>query len=685
MSGLSFANPWILAALPAAGIPILIHFLTRSRPRRIAFPPFKFLAEACAGQQAIHRLRAIILLTVRALAVLALILFFARPFLKPTGAAATPEAAKRAVILLDASLSMRAVQNGASLFARAQSEAADALKSLDDGAEAAIILAGAQPRTLLPALSRNLSALHDALVQSQPGCEAGNPAAALALAKKLLDGRGTVFVFSDFQKSNWEGVELPAGMVCRLRQVADSPVDNMALVGARLSPSDPVAGEDVEIVCPVLNSSPNPRRQTVRLELGEVAQETQVSVPPYSTADAVFHVAFAKPGPVTGKATLPPDDLREDNTRYFALQVRNTLQLLLISDSDRDDSRSPVFFVARALSPSPQSTPGLALIRRHSQQADRGVLETADAFALVSPAVLSGEAAEIIARRVNDGAFLMVFLDGPQATTLLLPPFNPPFQLIRSMSIEDTLSPGPRKLFEDAEADWSAVPLGRHWQNRILPGREEEALLFYSDHSVALAITPLGKGAVVHANLPLTPDVSSLPGSPLFPSLLQELLRLSRKSPAERAVAPGAAWMLDVPVSGEGAIAVLDPEGRPVEAKPVSSGRTVRLAMPNAVLPGIYTASQNGALAAAGAVNIDPRESDTRPIAIEQIKAPKDTVVTVARNEEDLLIEGRTRPLWPHFGALAAGLLMTEMILLALWRRVPVDARRTESRKEASA
>ena len=46
MSGFSFANPWILVALPAVGIPILIHYLTRSRPRRIAFPPFMFLAEA---------------------------------------------------------------------------------------------------------------------------------------------------------------------------------------------------------------------------------------------------------------------------------------------------------------------------------------------------------------------------------------------------------------------------------------------------------------------------------------------------------------------------------------------------------------------------------------------------------------------------------------------------------------
>src|SRR5437016_12931407 len=147
----AFVHPWVLAALAAVGLPVLIHYLTRARPRRISFPPFKFLIEACAGQQAVHRLRTIVLLTLRCLAVLALVFLFARPFLKPSGATATAEANKRVVLLLDASLSMRAVQRGVPLFARAKAEAADVLRSLESGTEAAVILAGATPRPLLPA------------------------------------------------------------------------------------------------------------------------------------------------------------------------------------------------------------------------------------------------------------------------------------------------------------------------------------------------------------------------------------------------------------------------------------------------------------------------------------------------------------------------------------------------------
>src|SRR5512143_764164 len=151
---MSFTHPWLLAGLVAVGLPVLIHYLTRARPRRVAFPPFKFLLEACAGQQAIHRLRTIILLTVRSLAVLALVFLFARPFLKPSAAGSTAQAVQRVVLIVDSSLSMRAVQGGITLFARAKAEAADVLRGLDMSQEAAVVLVGATPRPVLPALSR---------------------------------------------------------------------------------------------------------------------------------------------------------------------------------------------------------------------------------------------------------------------------------------------------------------------------------------------------------------------------------------------------------------------------------------------------------------------------------------------------------------------------------------------------
>ena len=683
MTWLGFTNPWLLFGLFAAGLPVLIHFLTRARPRRIAFPPFRFLLEACAGQQSLHRLRTIILLTLRTLAVLALALLFTRPFLKPTGAATAAESTKRVALVLDASLSLRAVQRGVPLFARAQAEAADVLRALESGSEAAVILVGATPRALLPALSRNIPALHEELIRTTATHELGDPAAALALAQKLLGGSGTIYVFSDFQQSNWQAVkELPGGIVTRLRPVTTVSIDNVALTAVRLAPAEPVTGEATEVLCTVFNSTARPRQETVRLELADLTQEARVTVAPFSTADAALNVTFTRPGPVTGRATLQPDDFPDDNSRHLAVTVQKALQVLLVSDADANDQKSAAWFVARALAPSPAAAPGFTLVRRHSADADRGILETADVFVLVSPAQLAGEAIEILQRRVQDGARCIAFLDGPTAPALMPPALAAPIQLQRIVTSDpgDALVAGPRKLFADTDStDFSTLRIRRHYQTQTLEGRANEVLLAYPDNSAALTLSTVGKGSAVFANIPLTPDGGDLIGSPMFPALLHELLRSLRRSTDERTITPGNAWTLDVPTVGDNEVKITDPDGKPVETKVVSSGRITRLLLPMARTPGAYTAKQGDQIVATASVNVDPRESDTRLLAVESLKPGPGALVSVVRDEEDLLLAGKTRPLWPALAATAALMLALEMILLSFWRSG------SSQRKEAQA
>ena len=157
------------------------------------------------------------------------------------------------------------------------------------------------------------------------------------------------------------------------------------------------------------------------------------------------------------------------------MRVHKALQILFVSDADAGDLGSAAFFVSRALVPSAQAAPGLNLVRRHGQDTDRGILETADMFILVAPATLTGEAVEIMTRRVQEGARFLAVLDGPTAPGLAPAGLSPPFRLLRTVVSEagDALVPGPRKLFADADAgDWSAARFRRHYQNQVLPGQE---------------------------------------------------------------------------------------------------------------------------------------------------------------------------------------------------------------------
>ena len=157
---------------------------------------------------------------------------------------------------------------------------------------------------------------------------------------------------------------------------------------SQLAPAEPVAGEPAEVICTVFNciaaaARGNRPAGAGRLHPGTARHGARL----WHTAEAVFNVTFAAAGPGDGQGCVAaPDDLREDNTRYVAVQVHKALQVLLVSDADAGDARSAAFFVSRALAPSPGRLPGLQVVRRHSQDTDRGILETADVFLLVAPA-----------------------------------------------------------------------------------------------------------------------------------------------------------------------------------------------------------------------------------------------------------------------------------------------------------
>lgn len=702
-------TPWILAGLAAVGLPVLIHFLTRPRPRLIRFPTYHLLVEAGSGRQALDRLRTFLILALRVLAVAALVLLFTRPFLKSPGAEAAPGQARRVVLLVDASMSMRAVEGGIPIFARARAQAADVLRGLEPGSSAAVIFIAARPRAILPALSRNIAVLHEELAKAEPTLEKGDPAAALALAQRLLDGPGTVYIFSNFQRSNWGPVAFDSfhDLSFFLRPVTEKPIDNLGLTAVEKSPAEPVEDESIELSCSVFNSTPIKRRQTVRLDLQGVTRETAIDLQPYASGAAVFAFSLPQAGCFPGKVTILPDDLNDDNTRFIKLRVRRALRVLVVSDSDATDARSAAFFVEKAFCPSEYAATGIKILRRRSQDVDRASLETADAFLVVAPVQLSGEAVEIMARRVTDGAALICFLDGPTAPATVAAlsaaggALHPPFLLRRSVNAPDPRGEnfasvasvrGPLKIFDSADqGDLKNVLLRRHYITETLANRQDDLLIRYADGSAALTLSAAGRGAVVFVNFPVALDGSDVAGSPLFPALLHELMRHLRTAAEDGATTPGFDWTIDVPAAPDGFLPaaastngdqpdfhVLAPDGRELKSSVVSRGRTVRLALPAVELPGHYAVKRGDATVDVAIVNVDPRETDTRQLNLADLVSDgsgnRRTTITVLNNDGELTSAGQARPLWPYLAALVLLVIAGEMSILAFWRRKPTAA-----------
>jgi hypothetical protein len=212
----------------------------------------------------------------------------------------------------------------------------------------------------------------------------------------------------------------------------------------------------------------------------------------------------------------------------------------------------------------------------------------------------------------------------------------------------------------------------------VAPARKEEVLAQFPDGSAALALSPAGRGTAVFANFPVAPDGSNIAGSPLFPAMLHELVRALRTSVSEGLNTPGNPWQIDVlelkaSDSDEKPYVVKAPDGRALDAVVLARGRTVRLALPAVALPGHYPVTHGAAQADVGVVNVDPKETDTRPLAIAELVktegADRGATISVVDDEGQLTSAGRPTELWPHLAAVVAVCLSGEMLLLALWRR----------------
>src|SRR3954469_17914998 len=106
---MTFLHPWaIVLGLAAAALPIAIHLLTKPRPVRMPLSTIRFVRAAVRQRRARSRLRDIIILGLRALAVILLAAPVARPLLgkpQPQLIAADDSAHSARVVLLDVSQS----------------------------------------------------------------------------------------------------------------------------------------------------------------------------------------------------------------------------------------------------------------------------------------------------------------------------------------------------------------------------------------------------------------------------------------------------------------------------------------------------------------------------------------------------------------------------------------------------
>lgn len=196
-----FLNPILLWGILAAAVPIVIHLINRRRHKTIHWAAMQFLLKATRESRGKKKLRHIIILTCRALALAALALAAARPVVSGLigwggGSINT------VVLLLDRSASMEA-RPGDGLEPRRQiviEKVREAMKSLG-GARLVLIDSASRKPQEVP----SPETLADLSATAPTDSTADFPTLLTRAAEYLEDstGRSEIWLASDLQASNW--------------------------------------------------------------------------------------------------------------------------------------------------------------------------------------------------------------------------------------------------------------------------------------------------------------------------------------------------------------------------------------------------------------------------------------------------------------------------------------------------
>ena len=399
----------MLTGLAALAVPIIIHLLRNRRFEQADLGSLRFLRQAVQETTRWRRLRDVLLLFLRLLAIALLVALFARPYF--AGAAGQRDRDTETIVLLDASGSMTGRLLGRPLWDTVREVGREIVAKLPDSARTVVAAFADQP-----ALTPDLP--------DQPAAGAGTDyAAALSWAADRLQASPSrikeIVLVTDLQRSGLPPQPLPnwpADVTVRLREVPQPGPHNLAVAGVTCLTPFPAAEARfaVQFVC---SGTPPPGTLDVSFQIA--GREAESRSLPMGTQEAVFSVTQPPVGICRGSVRLASADAWSGDDRLdFAVTLWRPLRLLLVDGHPAPVNQdSGAYFLATALAGARDGAGRAAYILETRNEV--AGLEGADAVWLCDVPAIPEAQAKALADAVKRGIGLVVFLgDNADAAAL---------------------------------------------------------------------------------------------------------------------------------------------------------------------------------------------------------------------------------------------------------------------------
>jgi len=621
-------TPYLWLGLGAALLPVVIHLIYRNKPEIVHFAAMRFLELAPLKLLRYQKLKHLLLLLMRILALLLLGLAFARPYLTGDKVPAVFGGEPRALaIIVDASASMAAANH----FSAAREEARKILQQSASG-DRVWLISAANTMELLAEEVEPQKAM-TALTQFTPKTTAGNLREALLFADQLLSRatlqRRAIYLISDLQASN-----MPAGTLALNSNAEFVPISikpawqNVAVLDGQIvktagSKSTPADQQAATYACRVRNFSDTEQLIEVQL-LNNGATAGTKSLSLAARAEQVIQFPRQPAGREQNyyfEVKAPVDDLPVDNRFYLIAPAESKRRLLVLRGN-----AEAAYFVREAM-----RLPGspYQLFETAPNTLNQYRLEDFDVVLVVGVAGFNRSEAAALQQYVASGGGLILTL----AATLQSEMYNRflfeilPGQITTAVRANDSAKrhgvalteidfghPIFKVFVDPSNGDPATVQALQYYRVEANPAANR--LAGFEDGAAALLERGAGRGKVLLWTSSLDLPGGNLPVRGIFvPLLYQWLNYVCRPEPPQTTTLIGQTLFFDETIKAGQDVTVTLPDGSQQTLEKLPS--PVLQETPQA---GFYRVQQNQR-AFWHAVNFDAHESDPASLPTENFTA----------------------------------------------------------------
>lgn len=716
---MSFLNPSILLALTAISIPVIIHLLNLRKIKKVEFSTLMFLKEVQKSKMRRIKIRQLLLLLFRILAIGFLVLSFSRPVYNGYAGNSLSDIKSTALIFIDDSFSMNSRDNNGMYLSQAI-ESVKKILSLHKESDDIYFI----PFSKIGLNGSKIqfdshSEIFDSLKNLKTSDKYTSILEILNFAEELLieskNPVKEVHIISDFQKSNFSDPENKYNINLKIESIIDNPVNFFLLdIGSReinnLSVDNFIVkskilekDKDIKLKIDLNNFSKySVKNKTVNLIVeNELKAEKVVDAESFGKKEIEFKFKPGKTGFVNGYAELvqsefSEDELVEDNKYYFNLFIPDKFTINFVEDNPADFKFIELAFKSASefLSDSSDTKSALFDIVREKNISEN--IFKSDAVFVSNKKSFTEAEADILKDYISNGGGLFIFL-GANAD---IENYNKVlFSKLNSIRIEklnserdnntnlkfnniDFENPLMSEIFKNNDLNVTSEkyivesPEIKSFYELLL-NENSKPVITMSNNKPFLAETDFAKGKIIISSVSATDDLSDFPARTIFlPIVIRSLYYLGNNFQYQQEYVIGNNNLVSVKgIKNISSIILPDKKSSILNSNPTFSEKDQNFVLiPYSEVTketGEYKLLDSSETSSAFSLNYNSLESDIGEMSKDELKSyfsnkgiQNVTVITGKTEIENTIKESRTGlDLWKYMLMTALLFIIAEILL----------------------